>query len=142
MIMELIKYSLSNLWSRKLRSSLTILSILIGIAAVFALVSFGQGINKYVNDFAQEMGSDKIMMMPGGFVPPGTSNIVFTEDDLEFIRKINGVDVITGWMAGSGKVKFKDFKEKYTYVFGFSTEPKEQILIEEVSTTEIWKGRN
>src|SRR3989338_9050195 len=129
MIMELIKYSLSNLWSRKLRSGLTILSILIGITAVFALVSFGQGINKYVSDLAQEMGADKIVMMPGGFVPPGTSNIVFSDDDLDVIRKVRGVDVITGWMAATGKIEFKDFKERYTYVFCFSTEPKEQILI-------------
>lgn len=142
MIIELLKYSISNIWTRKLRSSLTILSILIGITAIFALVSFGQGINKYVNDFAQEMGSDKIMMMPGGFVPPGTSNILFSDDDLEFIRKIKGVDVIAGWMADSGKVKFKDYKEKYTYIFGFSTEPEEQRLIEEVATIDIEIGRN
>lgn len=142
MIIELLKYSISNIWTRKLRSSLTILSILIGITAIFALVSFGQGINKYVADLAQEMGTDKILMMPGGFVPPGTSNILFSDDDLEFIRKIKGVDVITGWMADSGKVKFKDYKEKYTYIFGFSTEPEEQRLIEEVATIGIGIGRN
>ena len=142
MIVDLLKYSIFNLWSRKLRTSLTILSILIGISAIFALVSFGQGINKYVSDLAQEMGADKIVMMPGGFVPPGTSNIVFSDDDLDVIRKVRGVDVITGWMAATGKIEFKDFKERYTYVFGFSTEPKEQILIEEVSTIDIEKGRN
>ena len=142
MILDLLKYSVSNIFARKLRSSLTILSILIGITAIFALVSFGQGINKYVNDFAQEMGSDKIMMMPGGFAPPGTSNIVFTNDDLDFVKKIRGVDVITGWKADTGKVKFKDFRERYTYVFGFSTEPEEQRLIEEVSTIKIERGRN
>lgn len=142
MILELLKYSISNIWARKLRSFLTVLSILIGITAIFALISFGQGINKYVNDFAQEMGSDKIMMMPGGFTAPGTSNILFTDEDLDFIRKIKGVDVITGWMADTGKIGFKDFKDKYTYVFGFSTELKEQRLIEEVATIDIEKGRN
>ena len=141
MIVDLLKYSIFNLWSRKLRTSLTILSILIGISAIFALVSFGQGINKYVSDLAQEMGSDKIMMMPGGFVPPGMSNIVFTNDDLDFIKKVRGVDVITGWKADTGKIKFKDFRERYTYVFGFSTEPEEQRLIEEVSTIKIERGR-
>ena len=142
MIQDLLKYSISNLWNRKLRSSLTILSILIGITSIFALISFGQGINKYVNDFAQKQGTDKILMTPGGFVPPGTSNILFTNDDLDFIRKTKGVDIATGWIAATGKIKFKDFKEKYTYVFGFSTEPKEQRLIEEVSTINIDKGRN
>lgn len=142
MILELVKYSVSNIWTRKLRSSLTILSILIGITAIFALIGFGQGINKYVNDFAQEMGSDKIMMMPGGFTAPGTSNILFTEDDVEFVRKIKGVEVVTAWMADTGKIGFRDFKDRYTYVFGFSTDLEEQILMEEMFTIGIEKGRN
>lgn len=132
MIKDIFKYSISNLWERKTRSVLTILSILIGITAIFALVSFGQGINKYMNDFAQEMGTDKIMIMPGGFISPGTSNIVFTDDDIDFIKKIRGVDEITGMYIETGKVKFKDFKERYTFVIGLSTESGELQLVEEM----------
>ncbi|MBS3097446.1 ABC transporter permease [Candidatus Woesearchaeota archaeon] len=142
MITELLKYSVSNLWKRKLRSFLSILSILIGITAIFVLVSFGQGIEKFVNDFAQKQGIDKLMMMPGGFGPPGTSNIKFTEEDINFIRKINGVDEITGWMGKNGKVKFKDYKEKYTLILGLSTDREEARLVEEIATIEIEKGRN
>jgi len=137
-----LTYSISNLWRRKLRSFLSILSILIGITAIFVLVSFGQGIGKFVDDFAQKQGTDKLMMMPGGFGPPGTSNIKFTEEDIDFIRKIKGVDEVTGWMGNNGKVKFKDYKEKYTLVFGFSTDNEEAMLVEELSTIEIKKGRN
>lgn len=145
MILDLLKYSISNLWHRKLRSFLTILSILIGITAIYALVSFGQGINKYVNDFSQEMGSDKIMMMPGGGLhnPPGTSNILYTEDDLEFIRKTNGIIEATGMMITAGKIQFKDFKEKYPFVIGISTESNEKRLVKEMfAGIEILEGRN
>jgi putative ABC transport system permease protein len=144
MILDLLKYSISNLWNRKMRSFLTILSILIGITAIYALISFGQGINRYMNDFAQEMGSDKVMMMPGGGLTsaPGTSNILFTEDDLEFVKKINGVSEITGMMIDSGKITFKDFKEKYPYVIGLSTKSSEKKLIEEMfGGIQIMKGR-
>ncbi len=144
MILDLLKYSISNLWNRKLRSFLTILSILIGITAIFALISFGQGINKYMNDFAQEMGSDKVMMMPGGGLTsaPGASNILYTDDDLEFIKKIRGVDEITAMMITSGKIKFKDFKEKYPYIMGHATESSERKLIEEMfGGIEIMEGR-
>ena len=142
MITELLKYSISNLWKRKLRSFLSIPSILIGITAIFVLVSFGQGTGKFVDDFAQKQGTDKLLMMPGGFGPPGTSNIQFTEEDIDFVRKIKGVDEITGWMGKNGKVKFKDYKEKYTLIFGFSTDREEARLVEELSTIEIKKGRN
>ena len=117
-----------------MRSFLTILSILIGITAIYALISFGQGINKYVVDFSQEMGSDKIMMTPGGGLSnaPGTSNIMYTEDDLEFLRKTHGIIEATGMMITSGKIKFKDYREKYPYVAGLSTESDERKLIEEM----------
>ena len=127
-----------------MRSFLTVLSILIGITAIYALVSFGQGINKYVEDFSQEMGSDKIMMMPGGGLSsaPGTSNIMYTKDDLEFIKKTNGIIEATGMMITSGKIKFKDYKEKYTYITGLSTESNERKLIEEMfAGIEIIDGR-
>lgn len=145
MILDIIKYSTSNLWHRKLRSSLTILSILIGITAIFALISFGQGINSWVNDFAKEQGTDKIFLMPGGGLSsaPGSSNILFTEDDLEFIKKIKGVDEATGLLVDSGKIKFKDFRDVYTLVFGFSTDSKERKVVEEMfGGTEVTDGRD
>ncbi len=134
MKLDLLKYSVSNLWSRKMRSFLTILSILIGITSIYALISFGQGINKYMEDFAQEMGSDKVFLMPGGGLSnaPGTSNIMFSEDDLDFISKSRGISETTAMMIDFGKVEFKDFREKYPYVMGLSTESGEKRLIEEM----------
>ena len=59
MNLDEIKYSLKNLAKRKLRSGLSILSILIGITAIFALVSFGLGIQLYMDTLAEEAGADK-----------------------------------------------------------------------------------
>lgn len=131
---DLIKYSLSNLWARKLRSFLSILSILIGITAIFALISFGQGINSYMETFGEEMGTDKVFLLPGSGLAgaPGTSNILFSEDDINFIKKVKGVDETTGMMISYGAVKFKDYKEKYPLVIGLSTESEERRLVEEM----------
>jgi len=144
MITDILKYSIANLWSRKTRSLLTILSILIGIMSIFALISFGQGINSWVDGFAQEMGTDKIFLMPGGGLlgPPGTSNILFTEDDINFVKKINGVDDISGMMATNGKIEFKDYKDVYTLAIGLSTDSKQKKLVEEMfGGIEIQEGR-
>ncbi|MBD3249865.1 FtsX-like permease family protein [Candidatus Woesearchaeota archaeon] len=134
MIKDILKYSLSNLWNRKLRSFLTMLSILIGITAIFALISFGQGLNSWIDGFAQEMGTDKVFIMPGGGLSnaPGTSNIKFNEEDLDFIRKIKGVDEATAMMAISGKVGYKDYRDVYPFIIGLSTESNEMRLIEEM----------
>ena len=145
MIKDIFKYAFSNLLHRRLRSFLSVLSILIGVTAIFALLSFGQGINKYMADFAQEMGTDKIMMLPGSGLsaPPGTSNTKFTDEDIDFVDKISGVDEITGLLAETAKVKYKDYKEKYTYIFGFSTESSQKRLMEEMmGGIEIIDGRS
>ncbi|MBW2981476.1 ABC transporter permease [Candidatus Woesearchaeota archaeon] len=144
MIKDILKYSISNLWNRKTRSSLSILSILIGIAAIFALISFGYGLNSWINEFAQEMGVDKIMMLPGGGLTtsPGTSNIKFNKDDIEFVKKIKGVDEATAMYADSGKVGFKDYREVYTFVIGLSTDSREKRLVEEMfGGIEVQEGR-
>ncbi|MBW2983587.1 ABC transporter permease [Candidatus Woesearchaeota archaeon] len=143
MIKDILKYSISNLWNRKLRSFLTILSILIGITAIFALVSFGQGINSYMESFGQEMGTDKIMVMPKDYLSAMEgSNILLSEDDLDFFKKMKGIDEAAGMKFASAKVKFKDFREKYPFVIGFSTESGEKRLIEEMfGGIGIEKGR-
>jgi len=141
---DLLKYSISSLWDRKTRSTLTILSILIGITAIFALISFGQGLNSYMLEFGEEMGTDKIFLMPGGGLAqaPGTSNILFSEDDLDFIRKVNGVGEATGMFIENGRIKFKDYREVYTFVIGLSTDSKEKRLVEEMfGGIEILEGR-
>ena len=89
-LVEQIKYSLMNVWHRKKRSSLTILSILIGIAAIFALISFGQGIQNYMDVLADEAGADKLFIQAKGFGAPGTDdNFFISRDDIDFVEKID-----------------------------------------------------
>lgn len=144
MIKDVLKYSILNLWKRKTRSFLTMLSILIGITSIIALSSFGLGMQAFVEDYSKKMGTDKIMIIPKDYMTAlGESNIVFTEKDLDFIKKIKGVDEATGMMLFAAKVKFKDYKEKYPYVIGISTESKERRLVEEMfSVVELEKGRS
>lgn len=133
MVKDILKYSTSSLWNRKTRSFLTILSIMIGITAIFALSSFGLGIQFFVEDMAKQMGTDKIMIMPKDYITAlGESNVEFTNEDLDFLKKIRGVDEVTGMIMTSGKVKFKDYKEIYPYVSGMSTDTKEKRLVEEM----------
>ncbi len=141
---DILKYSVSNLFDRKLRSTLSILSILMGIAAIFALVSFGQGIGTFMDDFAKTMGTDKLMIMPRDtYTAMASSSVKFTEDDLDFIRKTNGVSEAAGMIIGNGKIKFKNYKERYSFVIGIPTESTEKRLVEEMlSTVDIMDGRN
>ena len=79
-----------------LRSSLTILSILVGIMAIFILVSFGQGLSNYMSETFDEMGADKLIVMPrGGFMGMGSS-FFFTDDEINLVERTPGVRAAAG----------------------------------------------
>ena len=57
-IQESIKIALQSLWANKLRSVLTLLGVVIGIAAVIAVVTFINGLNAYVAEKIFNLGAD------------------------------------------------------------------------------------
>ncbi len=62
---DLFQESFLALSSNKVRSSLTMLGIVIGIASVIAMVSIGQGAKGSIESSIQSIGSNLIMVMPG-----------------------------------------------------------------------------
>lgn len=57
-ISEAIRIALGSLWANKLRSVLTLLGVVIGVAAVIAVVTFAIGINRYVEEKIFNLGAD------------------------------------------------------------------------------------
>src|SRR5512132_1166002 len=57
-IAEAIRIALHSLWANKLRSVLTLLGVVIGVAAVIAVVTFVEGINGYVAEQIFRLGAD------------------------------------------------------------------------------------
>lgn len=57
-IREAAQIALQSLWANKLRSMLTLLGVVIGIAAVIAVVTFVNGINAYVAEKVFNLGAD------------------------------------------------------------------------------------
>ena len=55
---EAIRIALQSLWANKLRSALTLLGVVIGVAAVIAVVTFVSGINGYVAEKDFRLGAD------------------------------------------------------------------------------------
>ncbi len=55
---EAIRIALQSLWANKLRSVLTLLGVVIGVAAVIAVVTFVNGINGYVAEKIFNLGAD------------------------------------------------------------------------------------
>src|SRR5947208_9733256 len=61
-IAEAIRVAFQSLWANKLRSVLSVLAIVIGVAAVFAVVTFVAGIDGYVAGKIFNLGADVFIM--------------------------------------------------------------------------------
>src|SRR3989344_8876910 len=93
-----IKISYKNLLSAKGRSFLTILGIIIGVAAVIIIFSVGLSAQDLILDQIKGIGSNLIGVLPGASEeegpPPaimGITTTTFTYDDLLAIKDSNNV---------------------------------------------------
>ena len=144
MFKEYFKIAIQNLSRRKLRSWLTLLGIIIGIATVVSLISLGQGMQEAVTGEFQKMGSDILfiqMKTKMNSMGSGTSNNPLNIQDAEFIKNINGVKNIAYYTLGSAKIKYQG-TTKYYFVWGVPTKPEELKLMNSFYTPYgVYEGR-
>ena len=68
---NLFKIALRALANNKMRAFLTMLGIIIGVASVIAMLAIGQGSKRSIQQQISEMGSNMIMIHPGGDIRGG-----------------------------------------------------------------------
>jgi len=66
-----VKISLRALWVNKMRSSLTMLGIIIGVAAVIAMLAVGTGASRKIAQQVASVGSNLIIVVPGSTTQGG-----------------------------------------------------------------------
>ena len=89
MLWESFKLALRSVRRNVLRSILTLLGIVIGVAAVIAPVTIGSGANQKISSDIAKLGSNMLMVRPGnqGPGPPGNNDArSFNERDVEALR--------------------------------------------------------
>ncbi len=79
-----------------LRSFLTILGIVIGVAAVITMVTLGNGATRSMSDQIASMGSNLLLVMPGQRFGPGSDGAPpFKSSDVEAIHgQISAIEVV------------------------------------------------
>lgn len=90
-ILNLFKVAFRSLLRNKLRSFLTMLGIIIGVASVIAMLAIGEGSNQNIKASVASLGTNSIMIFPGnnamGGVSQGAaSNKTIRVEDVEAIR--------------------------------------------------------
>jgi len=97
MLGNIIILALREIRRNVLRSFLTILGIIIGVAAVITMVTVGGSATAQIQQQIASMGSNLLMVMPGKRMGPGmeAGNVLFKEDDAVAIaRDINSIAAV------------------------------------------------
>ena len=103
----------ASLVANKLRSLLTMLGIIIGVAAVIALVSIGNGVKQDIENSISSLGSNLLVVLPGAPRTPGArssqgSMKSLKISDYEAIAKLEGVKAASPMTNGSYVVIYQN----------------------------------
>jgi putative ABC transport system permease protein len=140
---ELFKVAWRNLTHRRARTMLTLIGVVIGIAAVVALISLGNGLSGAIDQQLKSLGSDKIIVAPktsgSGFGQPGGSSIRMTNKDVDVVNKVKGVELAIPLLFKSFSAKFGD-KTAVTSAIGIPTGDTDKFF-SDLQRYEIVEGR-
>jgi len=126
---EAIHIAFQSLWANKLRSALTLLGVVIGVAAVIAVVTFVNGINTYVGEKVFTLGADVFIMFK---VSPVVTNVDkflegqkrkdLTQEDYRAVRQGCMHCLYVGAYArnNSGHVKYGEESLSDTFIQGMT----------------------
>jgi len=144
MIQDYFKIAIRNLKERKTRSILTVLGIFLAIVTIFVLVSLSLGLNQFVDEQFELLGTNKFFIQPkgsAGGISLGTSPVELTTEDVKIIKKVRGVESATYFAILNGKIEFKDYLPRYYYVVGMPSEGKDLELLFEAMNLGAEDGR-
>ena len=88
---NLFKIAVRALANNKLRGFLTMLGIIIGVASVITMLDIGQGSKKSIQAEISEMGSNMIMIQPGGDMRGGVRQ---SADNMETLKLKDYEDIV------------------------------------------------
>ncbi len=108
-----IRQSFRAIFANKIRTFLSMLGILIGVAAVIAMLALGQGAQKAMEDRIKSLGSNLLSIHGGSGKVRGVARAAgsvtrFTLGDVNAIRGLPLVNKSTGSVNGSGQIVYKN----------------------------------
>ena len=110
MLWETVKLAMSSIRRNVLRSILTLLGIVIGVGAVIAMVTLGNGASSKVQDNLAKLGSNMLIVRPGQstFGPGGASDArAFDERDVAALKNnLSGIRGVAPTAQKQGKAVY------------------------------------
>src|SRR5512144_170363 len=120
---ENFRIALRALRANKMRSVLTTLGIIIGVAAVIAVVSLVQGLQYVITQELQGVGATYVMVLPKQDENQGPGIVarqvrLTWDDGKAVLDQVPGVRLLTPLVGGRATCKYRDRQHDPDYVFG------------------------
>jgi putative ABC transport system permease protein len=110
LIWQVIKIALRDIVANKLRSSLTMLGIIIGVGAIITMISVGEGAKKQVTESIQRFGTNLLRVRPGaariGHVRTGSVETLTTDDARAIREEIPQIILVAPSISNMAQVKY------------------------------------
>jgi len=129
-ILSLSKIALKNLKTRRLRSWLTVMGIVIGVFLVITLLSLSQGIKESINKQLKSLGEEIIFVIPGeesNFFMSFLGGAKLEEDDISIIQNTKGVEVIVPMAYKTALMRYRG-EAKQIFLVGLPLKKSLEIL--------------
>lgn len=121
LLWKVIKVAFVSITANKMRSFLTMLGIIIGVGAIIAMLSIGEGAKQQVTESIQRFGTNLLRIMPGaarmGHVRTGAVETLTIEDAAALQSEVQDINLVTVTTSNMGQVKFAN-KNTSTRVIG------------------------
>mgnify|MGYP001518368487 FL=1 len=141
---ESVLMAWSSIISNKMRSLLTMLGIIIGVAAVIALMSIGYGVQSSIESNISSLGTNTITITPGtgrkpGIRPAAGSMQTLTYKDYEAIKNLPNISYAAP-LVNTSYVVVNGNKNWTTRIYG-CTEDYAKLSDLNVSEGRFWTAR-
>ncbi|MDD5253860.1 MAG: ABC transporter permease [Candidatus Nanoarchaeia archaeon] len=127
MIKDYLTLAIKNIRHRSLRSWLTVIGIIIGIASIVALISVSQGLENAIKIQFEQMGSDKLYIMSNSAT--GLSEYL-TQADVDLMESLPEIEWVSPYIMVSDTVEYGNYKGFMSYILGVDPAPFEKSMEE------------
>jgi macrolide transport system ATP-binding/permease protein len=106
-LLEAAKMALRSMRVNIFRTALTLLGVVIGVAAVVAMLAIGDGSRQQVMERIAAMGTNLLVVRPGGIgVRTIGDNVSLVEEDATAIRDLDNVSIVSPERSSRSTVRF------------------------------------
>ena len=139
MLLDYFLFAVNSIAHRKLRSWLTVIGIIIGVAAIISLITVSRSLESTIEQQFEQFGANRIIISAKGFQGPGTLSQGLTKEDVETIKKISGFKYVVPGLFRSSEIKHNK-ETGFTLVGSLPAENFEEFF--EDAGINIGDGRN